>query len=290
MSRGSLSLVFGSDGLIGGELVLQLKDKGCRTLGTVFQRRAGSDEQFLDLAQDISTWRPPHGTTTAYCCAAVTSLQACREDPAGSRQTNVDHTVALAARVVADGGFVVFPSSSLVFDGAGPSCKATDPVRPLTAYGRQKADAERSLLALGSSVAVVRLTKVVGSRTHLLEKWVGALRAGEVIRPFPNMVLAPLPVSFVARALVRVGESRRPGIFQLSPDRDITYAEAAYHVATRVGADASLVQPVKVEESGVQLESNPRHTTLDSERARRELGLVPPGVYEALDFALEALL
>ncbi len=286
MEEPTLALVVGADGQIGGEVVRLLHDSGRRTWATVVTRTPGKNERHLDLSRDVIDLQSPPASE-AFLCAAVTSMEQCRKDPAGSRRVNVDNTVALADRIGRAGGFVVFPSTSQVFDGRQPLWRADEPSCPVTEYGRQKAEAERLLAALGDRVAIVRLTKVLGPGNPLVMGWVRALWHGETIRPFSNMVMAPVPLSFAAEVLVRVGERRLSGVTQVSADRDVSYAEAAFHVARVLGVSSRLVQPVTVESSGIALEANPRHTTLDTTRLREEVGMVPPDAWAVLEAAVK---
>ena len=58
-------------------------------------------------------------------------------------------------------------------------------------------------------------------------------------------------------------------------------------VARRIGANAELVQPMCSSESGIQLETVPAHTTLDTSRMRSALGLEPPEARIAIDTVLD---
>src|SRR5437764_879665 len=83
-----------------------------------------------------------------------------------------------------------------VFDGQHPHRLPTDPVSPVTEYGRQKAEVERHLLTMDAPAAVVRLTKVLQPGFPLLRGWVDALKIGEPILPFSDMVMAPVTLAF----------------------------------------------------------------------------------------------
>ena len=292
MKRKNTPLVVGADGLIGQALADHLMRAGetvvetTRRLGTISEKSL-----FLDLVEDVSDWRPPCEVSVAYLCAAVTSLERCRREPLQSARVNVHHTVALAKTLVASGTFVIFPSTNLVYDGSIPFRKAEDAVCPVTEYGRQKVEAERQLLALGETVAtlsrglvsVVRFTKVLGPNMPLFKGWIQALQDGETIYPFSDMVMAPVPLSFAVDVLHRVGEARLPGIVQVSGEKDVTYEQVARHIAQCIGASPDLVQPMRSEEAGLQIESIPSHTTLDTTRLRVELGMEPPDVWATID-------
>lgn len=281
-------LIVGADGLLGQALVNRLRRAGGAPVIETTRRADAMGRQtiFLDLAQDPTTWRLPEGVTGAVLCAAVTSLERCRREPEFSTRINVHHTSTLAERLAVAGAFVVFPSTNLVFDGARPNENAETTPCPRTAYGRQKAAAERRLLALGPRAAVVRLTKVLGPGTPLLLQWKETLQHGDPIRPFSDRVMAPLPVAFVVEALARILERRLAGVFQLSGAEDIAYADAARRLAQRLGAPAELIQPI-LSADIPGLEPGPAHTTLDMTRARAELKLAPPPIGPTLDAAAE---
>jgi dTDP-4-dehydrorhamnose reductase len=284
-SRG-ISLVVGADGLIGRALIGALAACGAEVIGTSRRRPPPPGRTYLDLADDPEGWTLPGPTETAYLCAAVTSQDLCVRDPAASLRVNVCRTVALARQLVASGGFVLFLSTNLVYDGSVPHRRSDDPVCPTTEYGRQKAEAERRLLAIGDGVAVVRLTKVLAAETPVLAKWRIALRSGESIHPFSDMVMAPVSPAFVVDALVRIARSRSPGIFQISSARDVTYAQAAERLAALLGASPDLVRPVEAVHAGISPEAIPAHTTLDTTPLRDDFGLAAPDVWEAIDLAV----
>lgn len=145
---------------------------------------------------------------------------------------------------------------------------------------------------------VVRFTKVLGRATPLLLGWIAALREGQPIRPFSDMLLAPVPLDFAVEALLKVAARRAEGVVQVSAEKDITYAEAARFVADCLhvplsvsgrgaGGEGGLVQPVAVADSGIAIEYVPNHTTLDTTRLQHEFGLVPPLVWAAITLAMQ---
>jgi dTDP-4-dehydrorhamnose reductase len=92
-------------------------------------------------------------------------------------------------------------------------------------------------------VAIVRLTKVVHPAMPLLLNWATALRRGEVIRPYSNMVFSPLPLRYVSRALQSIASRETGGVIHLSAEADITYASVASSLAEHLDAAPDLVQP-----------------------------------------------
>ena len=275
MTEHGPALIVGGDGVVGRALAERLRRDGRRVIATTRRAQAAAEDRpYLDLADDPSDWRPPAGVSCVYLLAAVTSQEACRRDPAGTRRINVDAAVTIARTCAATGAFVAFPSTNLVFDGTRPLRRPHEPTSPQSEYARQKAAAESGILALGTSVAVVRVPKVLDPGNRLICGWMEALAAGWPIEPFYDLVIATVPLSLFVEALVRIGEGRRPGLWQVSGHEDVTYADIARAIARGMGADEGLVRPISATVAG--LEVRPTHATLDSTASERELGIVVP--------------
>lgn len=272
-------LVIGADSLIGEAVMAHYAE--AEVMGTSRRDRPG--RLALDLAAPPTDWTLPPGVAIAFLCAAMTGQADCEREPELARRINVGATVHLAERLVADGAFVIFLSTTLVFNGTAPWRRPDEPTAPASTYARLKAEAEVRLLALGPRVAVARITKILGPKTPLILGWMAALGRGETIRPFDDMVLAPLSPAFAATALGRVAAGRTAGIVHISAAADITYADAARHLARRQGIPMDRVRPVSRRTCGVPDAAAPAHTTLDTRRMVEELGLIPPAPYEALD-------
>lgn len=228
---------------------------------------------FLDLAQPPETWPLLPTCRAAVFCAAITSLEKCRQEPAATRLVNVTRSLLLAQRLAEAGAFLVFISSNLVFDGAKPWRGAAEAPCPVTEYGRQKAEAEAGLRQWGSQAAIVRLTKVFHPDLPVVRQWTAALEQGQVIKPFSDLLCSPITLLATVRAIVQVAESRQGGIWQLSGARDISYAKIARYVAAHRGFHQDRIQPVSARSTS-QIDYLPTYTTLDATRAQNELGFL----------------
>lgn len=235
-------LVIGADGLIGAALVAELERRGQPVAGT--SRRPDSRHWALDLAAAPGTWTLP-AADIAVLCAAATRIADCEADPQTCTQTNIAAPLALAERVWAGGGFVVFLSSSSVFDGvATVPTTATKPA-PTHAYGRHKADAEAALFAAarGRGLAIIRPTKVLAAATPLLREWRATLAAGRIITPHAWRSMAPLHIDVAAAGILAIAGKREAGIWHLSGAEDVDYADFARRWAAANGYPANLVAP-----------------------------------------------
>lgn len=96
--------------------------------------------------------------------AAVSDVSAAEADPEGARRTNVEGTANVVRACESGGvGTLVFASSAAVYGETAGSASEGDALRPVSAYGRTKAEGER--LVLGSAVpkkAVLRIFNAYG--------------------------------------------------------------------------------------------------------------------------------
>src|SRR5262249_52373883 len=90
-------LIVGADGAIGGEVLRHLPAAGIPAIGTT--RRASGAGLFLDLAADPASWRLPDSVAVAVVCAAVSSIDRCRQFPTETRLVNVERTLRFAGRL-----------------------------------------------------------------------------------------------------------------------------------------------------------------------------------------------
>jgi dTDP-4-dehydrorhamnose reductase len=284
-------LLVGGDSEIGRAAAAHL---GARALATTRRpQRDGDARLSLDLAGDLSAWEPPAGVTSACILAAVARLGQCECEPAASARVNVTGTLALAERLIARGVHVLFISTDKVFDGTRPQVPADAPPAPVSEYGKQKAQTEATLrthMQRGAAVAILRLSKVVSRGSAPLRDWHTALAAGRPIHPpaFQDMTMAPVAAATVVRAIEALMNERAQGIFQLSGQRDVTYLDAAFFLAERLGADKSLVVRTTLAASNPPKGAGPPHTTLDSRVLAERYGITVPDAWEVLDRMLRA--
>lgn len=281
-------LVLGADGLIGSRLAHALRSQGAVVLETTRRRetlRAG--RELLDLGNP--TFHAPRSTSggIAVLCAARTSVLECEREPDETWQVNVNATLALARDLVDAGARLIYLSSNLVFDGSQPFPEHDAPVNPQTEYGRQKAAVEQELLRSGAAAAIVRLSKVVGERMPLIERWKADLAAGKTIHPFHDLACSPVPVEFVAAVLTAIGTRGLTGVIQVSGRQDIVYADAARRLVDDMALPRRRLVPVSAAESGLTLGMRPPHTTLGLSRLCSELEMEPPDVWATMESLIQ---
>ncbi|HEV8014457.1 MAG TPA: sugar nucleotide-binding protein [Stellaceae bacterium] len=284
----STILLIGGDSEIGAATFSYMTALG-RAARATTRRVATASAQgriFFDLAVPAQDWRLPGDIDAACILAAIARLKACHDDPHGSARINVDQTLTLIERLLAQGIYVLFLSTNQVFDGTRACVPADAPPSPISEYGRQKAQVEAALIAAianGRPGAILRFGKVVSPGIELLLNWRDRLVAGRRIQAFFDMVMAPIPVACAAQAIDALLAAQRPGVWQLTGPRDISYSAAALHIAQRVAADPGLVESVRASAAGIPIGGGVANTTLDSRRLREEFDIVVPDALTVID-------
>lgn len=285
-------LVIGVDGLIGRALAQALAARGDTVVGTSRRPSPGGAGApiTLDLAASGAARTPLPPVDAAVICAAMARFADCREQPELARRVNVEAPVALAARLATSGARVVLLSTSAVFDCRTPHVTAEQPPSPRSAYGALKAEAEAKILALGARACVLRLTKVLTPDMPLFVNWIAGLRRGRAIEAFDDLTISPLRTQDVVAALLAVLSDRGGGIYQVSGAEDISYADAARHLARRLGVAPDLVGTTRAVDRGIPESEVTRYTSLDASRLAALTGWTPPPAEAVIDAVFGYLL
>lgn len=173
--------------------------------------------------------------------AAEPNVDWCEQHPADARDRNIGPVRGVLA--AASGQKIVAFSSDYVFDGAdGPYGEASIR-RPLSTYGRIKAELEELLLSAGQTV--VRTTTVFGEEVHPAKNFVlrlvSTLRMGQRVRIPSDQISTPTYAPDLAAAVVRV--AGRGGVWHIAGPDIMSRSDLAYRVADAFSVDSSLIDP-----------------------------------------------
>lgn len=227
------------------------------------------------------------GASEVYFCAAITSIHECESQAAASYDVNVVKTVELMKRLVETGAFVVWLSSNTVFDGQLPHMDEVSECTPSTNYGRQKSKVEQEVMSspeMCGHVAIVRLSKVLSPVQGIAADFMRRLQAGEQVEAFSDLYLSPVSLAYVCRGLQQIAQSQMPGIFHLSGEAELSYADFALSLADHLGVARDLVRPVEsAARTDVSVLYRPRHPALRMTRTTQLLGLQPEPIASTLN-------
>jgi dTDP-4-dehydrorhamnose reductase len=280
-------LVVGVDGLIGQALVSELRKRGHGVVGTSRRSRHGDDGTvFLDLSAARLASLP--SADIMIICAAMARFSDCRDHYDLTRHVNVEARLALADLARARGERIIAMSSSAVFDCMRPNARADWKPAPRSAYGRQMAESEAGILARRG--AILRSTKILTDRAGVFPEWILTLRSGGTVRAFEDHTLCPVPLNSVVDSLIAIAEQPSDGIFQVSGASDISFAEAARHLARRIGVCEDRVASIRAVDHGIPKSELTPHTSLDTSRLTELWGFQPPEPFAVMDAVFHDLL
>jgi dTDP-4-dehydrorhamnose reductase len=237
----------------------------------------------LDLADPTAGDAPLPFADVAFFCAAMAQFAECRNNPVLARRVNVLSPVALAKRLSSQGTRVVLLSTGAIYDGSIPRVPADRRPCPTTEYGRSKAEAEAEFLSLGTIASVVRLTKVLEPSHPLIGGWINALAKGATATAYSDLGLAPISLAESVTALMIAAADPAGGIYQASAADDISYFDAARHIASRLNVDPHNVVAQRGAEAGIASEQLTLLSSLDTSRLSAVTGRAAPDPFGVID-------
>jgi dTDP-4-dehydrorhamnose reductase len=284
MSRRRL-LVTGASGLLGGRLAEILSSShdviAMRHRGPVPEGLSVVDADILDHGALDRAFETARSDAVLHC-AAMADPDHCEREPDLARRCNVESSAEIARRCRERGARFVTFSTDLVFGGDRAFVTEDDPPRPLQHYGGTKVEAEDAVLAESGEAAVLRIALVVGRgfgpRTSATEAVASALAAGRRPRLFLDQYRTPIDPVSIADAVARVLDRRASGRFHVGGAERLSRYEMGQRVARVLGLRADLEGMSSAE----QAVPRPAEASLDSSRARRELGWEPRPLDDAI--------
>jgi dTDP-4-dehydrorhamnose reductase len=198
-------IIFGASGFLGGELMAYYTQKNIRTTGTYAHNKIKGLIK-CDLAKpDLTGLNVDfRGVRGAIICSAITGMDMCRTDWAGTYKINVSGVKRLIALLHDMKITPVFISTDYVFDGRAGNYSEDDVRSPALAYGRQKKEVEDYLMHCGGNYIIARLARMYGlseDRKTLLHSIAGDLRMGKTLALATDQVFSPTFVGDVCRAI-----------------------------------------------------------------------------------------
>lgn len=202
-------------------------------------------------------------------CAGFVRVDDAEDEQDACRAANIAGARALARGCADAGAKLVTFSTDLVFDGEKRSPYVeSDSIRPLSEYGRTKAEAEATVLAVASDGLVVRSAAFFADHDdyNFVTVALRALAAGESFEAASDVIVSPTYVPDLVNAVLDLAIDNERGVWHLASNGAVTWEELARRAARAAGVGARTLRSVTVEE--LQLTApRPRYSALASERA-----------------------
>lgn len=229
----------------------------------------------VELEGILLKFRPTHILHTA----AVTSVEACRDNPEMAQKVNVELTKFLGEYAVEHDVHMTFLSTDFVFDGKEGPYREQDRTAPVNAYGQSKVEAERQLLALDGNIAILRTILVYGSisdtsRSNLVLWAKKQLEEHQSIRVVNDQWRMPTWVDDLAKACLLSMQKEASGVFHISGPEMFSIEETVFQIANYWELDTSLITAISAKDIG-QEQNRPTKTGFILDKAKTILGFTP---------------
>jgi dTDP-4-dehydrorhamnose reductase len=282
-------LVTGAGGLLGGRLAELLHGRGLEVLAAhrLSIPPPGPRPVLVELtdgealARLLDAARPD----AVVHAAAMGRSNHCEERPQEAERVNSRLPGALARECRERGLRLVALSTDLVFAGDRAHVREDDPPGPLGVYGRTKLAGEEAVLSACPGAAVVRVALVLGrghgARATSTESVARALLGGQAVRLFTDEHRTPVDPESVADAVARLLDRPLAGRFHLGGPERLSRYDLGLRVARWLRVpDAGVLAGRQADHAGPDRRA--ADVSLDSGRARRELGWEPRPIDEAI--------
>jgi dTDP-4-dehydrorhamnose reductase len=202
-------------------------------------------------------------------CAAWTDVDGAERDEAGALAVNADGAGNVARAAAACDAWTIHVSSDYVFDGAKRSpYLESDPVGPLSAYGRSKLAGERAVAAAAPERhTTVRSAWLFGAGGPCFPPTILRLAAErDELKVVDDQVGCPTFTVHLANALVDLGarEPRTPGVLHVAGGGKCSWFEFAREIVAGGGVSCE-VKPCSTAEMP-RPATRPAYSVLRSER------------------------
>jgi dTDP-4-dehydrorhamnose reductase len=220
--------------------------------------------------------------------AAYTAVDRAEDDPATARAVNATGVAHLVRQAERCSSLVLQISTDYVFDGTNTGWYVeTDPVKPLGAYGRSKADGERSALEYPRAI-VLRTAWVYGVfGANFVITMLRLARERQSIGVVADQVGCPTSSRDLATALVKLTRAALDGAVQDRVLHVATPAQATWHELAAAVFRASArgfrgeLRALTTAEYPTRAR-RPANSRLDSGRLSATLGIRLPDWHESL--------
>jgi dTDP-4-dehydrorhamnose reductase len=176
-------------------------------------------------------------------CAAWTDVDGAEDDPDGATAVN-GAGAGIVARASAElRAIVIYPSTDYVFDGTKEDGYAeSDPVNPISAYGRSKLEGERLTAEGNPNHFVVRSSWLFGAGgRNFVDTMLGLATEHDEVVVVRDQVGCPTYTGHLAEGLVRLLDGDAYGIHHMASAGWCSWYEFAEEIFRQAGIDCRVM-------------------------------------------------
>src|SRR3954471_23502560 len=217
---------------------------GQAVMSAAGDRAVGLTRADLDVTDAAAVADALRGATVINC-AGYTDVDGAEADPETAHAVNAE-----GARNVAEAAArVVYVSTDYVFDGTKPTPYVeSDPVNPLSEYGRSKLAGERATLTASPHSVIVRTSWVFGAGgRNFVATMLERAEGGDRVKVVDDQIGCPTFSGHLAEALLGLAEGHEHGFLHVAGSGVCSWYEFARAIFDRAGVDVE-VEPCSTAE------------------------------------------
>ena len=167
------------------------------------RNKDSSDGVFLDLADTASIDRISlSGYDLAIIFSCITNQDKCNKNPKLATKINVVNTIKLLKRLSENKIYTIFPSTSLIYDGASINKEDETEPEPIGIYGKNKYIVEREIANFFSeNIVILRISKVIDKDFKIFKNWCESFLNQKNVHPFSNLNFSPVSIEVVNQVI-----------------------------------------------------------------------------------------
>ena len=245
-------VILGATGTLGNAIA-----RTCDVRGIPYHLLARRDVDLAD-ARSVDRAFQEHRPWAVVNAAGYVRVDEAEHDVDTCMRTNTVAPGVLAAACSRHDVRLVCFSSDLVFDGDHEKLQLpyveSDPIAPLSVYGRSKAEMERRVLDVLPEALVVRTAAFFGpwDQANFVTRAIAALAANQRVVAALDAVVSPTYVVDLANAVLDLLIDREHGIWHLSNGSALSWAAFAARVAAAARLPTDRIDAVPPIRSGTR--------------------------------------
>lgn len=269
-------LVTGATGQLGSDLVKELTSRGIHTIGI------GSAD--LDITNDEAVFNFFNSFKFSHVIhsAAYTKVDMAEVERESNYEINVHGTENIVAGCYKYNIPMTFFSTDYVFGGEGDKpYEESDPKKPLCEYASAKLQAEDVVKRL-TDYFIFRISWVYGKNgNNFVKTMVKLSDTKKELNVVSDQIGSPSYTVDIAKEVIDVIESKKYGIYHLTNEGYISWADFARMIFKKLNRDVK-VNDISTEDYNAKA-NRPKNSRLSKEKLYREGFAKMPSVENALD-------
>ena len=276
-------LVTGAHGQLGNELRRCFETMSAE-IGPVPKVFMNADIDYVDYdvldisdGHAVAVWFGAHGPYDLVVnCAAITNVDGCERDEAGALIVNALGAMHLARASQACGAKFVHVSTDYVFAGNNPEPRCeSDPVCPISAYGRSKLAGELLALDACERTFVVRTAWLYGYvGKNFVKTMLRLAREHGNISVVADQMGNPTSANDLAYEILRIAETDSYGTYHCTNEGTCSWFDFASTAVDLAGIECTKepLSSVEYKTRFPQSADRPAYSSLDNMHLRETIG------------------